>query len=201
MAAPRQELIMTRLGFGAALLIAVGALLSPAGVFAQGLPPEEIPVPYVPTEQPVVDKMLEMARVGKNDVVYDLGCGDGRIVITAAQKRGARGVGIDLNARLIFEAKANARRAGVNGQVEFVVGDIFATDFSKATVVMLYLLPAVNEDLRPQLWKQLKVGARIVSHDFDMGPEWPPERVVRLEGATLYFWTITPELKKALRQT
>jgi SAM-dependent methyltransferase len=178
----------------------VAALLTLAGIpaFSQQEPVRKPDVPYVPTPQPVVDKMLEMANVGKNDVVYDLGCGDGRIVITAAKERGARGVGIDLNPQRITEAKANAESAGVNGKVKFMVGDLFTADFSEASVVTLYLLPDVNRALRPQLWKQLKIGTRVVSHDFDMGPEWPPEKVERIGHKTIYYWTITSAQKKAI---
>jgi hypothetical protein len=152
---------------------------------AQPAPARKPDVPYVPTPQPVVEKMLDMANVGKNDIVYDLGCGDGRIVITAAKER-------------IAEANANASRAGVDGKVKFQVGDLFNADFSEATVVTLYLLPDVNLALRPQLWKQLKVGTRVVSHDFDMGPDWPPQKVERIGGKTIYFWTITPANKAAV---
>lgn len=159
---------------------------------------EDLPtVPYVPTPQEVVDKMIDMARVGKNDVVYDLGCGDGRIVITAAKERGARGVGIDLNPERIREANENLQKSGVGERVRFVQGDLFKSDFSEATVVMLYLLPQVNAALRPQLWRQLKVGTRVVSHAFDMGPEWPPEQQALVDGRTVYLWTIRPEHKKA----
>lgn len=154
-------------------------------------------VPYVPTPQPVVDKMLDMAQVGPEDTVYDLGCGDGRIVITAARERGARGVGIDINPMRIREAKENAAGAGVSDKVEFKVGDLFEADFSNATVVTLYLLPEVNRKLRPQLWRQLKAGTRVVSHDFDMGPEWPPEKIEQVGHKTLYYWTITEAHKKA----
>jgi trans-aconitate methyltransferase len=154
-------------------------------------------VPYVPTPQPVVDRMLELASVRKNDVLYDLGCGDGRIVITAARRHGARAVGIDLNPQRIDEAKANARDAGVADRVEFRVANLFETDVSPASVVTLYLLPDINRKLRPRLWRQLKVGTRIVSHDFDMGDEWPPEQLVRVGNKTLYTWTIKPEHKRA----
>src|SRR3712207_5530960 len=140
-------------------------------LFAQGAEPPRLDVPYVPTPQEIVDRMLDLAKVGKNDVLYDLGCGDGRIVITAAKERGATGVGIDLNPVRIEEAKANAKAAGVESQVDFMVGDLFKADVSKATVVTLYLLPEVNRKIRPMLWKQLKVGTRVVSHDFDMGAE------------------------------
>jgi SAM-dependent methyltransferase len=159
---------------------------------------EKLPtVPYVPTPQEVVDKMLEMAKVTKNDVVYDLGCGDGRIVITAAQKYGARGVGIDLNPERIKEANENLKKSGVGNRVKFMQGDLFKSNFAEATVVTLYLLPQVNVALRPQLWRQLKVGTRVVSHAFDMGPEWPPERTETVDGRTVYMWTITDAHKKA----
>lgn len=158
-------------------------------------------VPYVPTPQPVVDKMLDMAKVKKGDVVYDLGCGDGRIVVTAAKERGATGVGIDLNPVRIAEAKANAEENKVSDKVDFMVGDLFKSDFSKASVVTLYLLPSVNQRLRPQLWKQLKVGTRVVSHAFDMGPEWPPEKTEQVAGASVYYWTIKPEHKTASNES
>ncbi|GAB3550692.1 hypothetical protein GCM10027343_34060 [Noviherbaspirillum agri] len=177
------------------ILALAAALLMVASASAQERKPD---VPYVPTPQDVVDRMLELAKVGKNDVVYDLGCGDGRIVITAAKEHGARGVGIDLNPERIAEAKANAERAGVNGKVSFRVGDLFTSDFSEASVVTLYLLPDVNRALRPQLWKQLKVGTRVVSHDFDMGAKWPPEKTERVAGKTLYYWTITSANKAAV---
>lgn len=150
-------------------------------------------VPYVPTRQVVVDAMLEMADVKKGDVLYDLGCGDGRIVITAAKAYGATGTGIDINPDRIEEANQNAREAGVTDKVRFVEGDLFDTDFSKATVVTLYLLPAVNLKLRPILLEQLKPGTRIVSHAFDMG-DWEPEKTIEVDGSKIYFWTI-PEKK------
>jgi SAM-dependent methyltransferase len=160
-------------------------------------PEVKLDVPYVPTPQPVVDKMLDLGKVGKGDIVYDLGCGDGRVVITAAKERGARGVGIDINPKRIAEAKANAEKAGVADKVKFIEGDLFKANFADATVVTLYLLPSVNQQLRPQLWKQLKVGTRVVSHDFDMGPEWPPEKVESVQGKTIYYWTITQKNKAA----
>lgn len=177
-----------------AMLAGFALALSAASSSAQDV---KLDVPYVPTPQEVVNKMLDMAKVKEGDMVYDLGCGDGRIVINAA-KRGARGVGIDLNPQRISEAKANAKEAGVEDRVQFMVGDLFKADFSKADVVTLYLLPSVNRALRPQLWKQLKVGTRVVSHDFDMGPEWPPERTEKVDYKTIYYWTITEENKKAV---
>ena len=150
-------------------------------------------VPYVPTRQAVVDAMLKMADVKKNDVIYDLGCGDGRIVITAAKNFGATGTGIDINPERIAEANKNAREAGVTDKVRFMEGDLFDADVSEATVVTLYLLPAVNMKLRPILMEQLKPGTRIVSHAFDMG-DWEPEKTIEVDGAKIYFWTI-PEKK------
>ena len=139
---------------------------------------------------------MKLARVKRGDVLYDLGCGDGRVVIAAA-KLGARGVGIDLNPERISEANHNATRAKVTKQVQFRVGDLFETDVSPASVVTLYLLPEVNQRLRPRLWQQLKVGTRVVSHAFDMGDEWPPERMERYGNSTVYAWTIRPEHKRA----
>jgi ribosomal protein L11 methylase PrmA len=136
--------------------------------------------------------MLTLAEVKEGDVVYDLGCGDGRIPIAAA-KRGARGVGIDIDPRRIAESKANARTAGVESRVEFRLQDAMTIDVSPATVVTLYLLSASNAKLRPILTRQLKPGSRIVSHAFSMGPEWPADKVDRFVSArgdevTLYLW-------------
>ncbi|HYF17025.1 MAG TPA: methyltransferase domain-containing protein [Ramlibacter sp.] len=177
------------------VLASAAATLCPAAVWAQREAPK-LDVPYVPTPQDVVDGMLDLAGVKKGDVLYDLGCGDGRIVITAAKERGARGVGVDIDPQRIKEAKENARTAGVEKQVQFRQGDLFKADFSPATVVSLYLLPDINRRLRPQLWQQLKVGSRVVSHAFDMGDEWPPEKQTTVRSSNLYFWTIRPEHKK-----
>lgn len=150
----------------------------------------DLDVPYVPTDQKTVEEMLKLAGVKPGDVVYDLGCGDGRIVITAAEKFGATGVGVDLNPERIKEANANAATAGVTDKVKFVLGDLFEFDFSKADVVTMYLLPSVNLKLRPKLQKELKPGSRIVSHDFDMG-DWEAEKTVRVgTHDTIYLWTI-----------
>jgi SAM-dependent methyltransferase len=149
----------------------------------------KLDVPYVPTPTAVVDAMIKVANVGKNDVLYDLGCGDGRIVITAAQKYGIRGVGIDIDPERIKEANENAKKAGVSDRVKFIQGDLFKANFSEATVVTLYLLPRINLKLRPQLFKQLKPGTRVVSHAFDMG-DWKPEKTLDVDGRNVYFWTI-----------
>ena len=152
--------------------------------------PRELDVPYVPTRAQVVEEMLRMADVKPADVVYDLGCGDGRIVVMATQKFGARGVGVDIDPRRIEEARANAAQAGVANRAEFRLGDLFNADISEATVVTLYLLPEVNLRLKPKLLRDLRPGTRIVSHDFTMGEDWPAERALKLGNDTIYFWTI-----------
>ena len=156
-------------------------------------PPTNL-APYVPTPPEVVDRMLALARVGPNDVVYDLGCGDGRIVIAAARKYGARGVGVDIDPVRINESIANARKAGVEKLVTFKVQDAMQTDVSDATVVTLYLLSFANVQLRPILEKQLQPGARIVSHNFGMG-NWEPDQVDSFTDSnggtrTLYLWRV-----------
>ena len=143
---------------------------------------------FVPTREAVVEAMLKAAKVGPNDVVYDLGCGDGRIVIAAA-KAGARGVGIDIDPQRIKEANDNAQKAGVAGKVEFRQEDLFQADIREASVVTLYLLPSLNVKLKPRLMEQLRPGTRIVSHDFDMG-DWQPEQTFAVDGKTVYLWTI-----------
>jgi tRNA G37 N-methylase Trm5 len=170
----------------------LGALLITifATTFSTAQTPTRSPdVPYVPTTTEVVNAMLKLAKVTSNDVVYDLGCGDGRIVITAAKQYRAKGVGIDINPERIKEANENARKANVTDKVKFVQDDLFETDFSKASVVTLYLLPSINLKLRPLLLKQLKPGTRIVSHAFDMG-DWKPEKTIEVDGTTVYFWTV-----------
>lgn len=148
--------------------------------------------PYVPTPQYVVEKMLELAEVTSKDVVYDLGCGDGRIVITAAKKYGAHAVGIDIDPERIRESVANAKEAGVEQLVSFKLEDAMKADVSSATVVTLYLLTSSNEALRPILTRQLKPGARIVSHAFGMG-DWPPQKTELIPhesgyNRTIYLW-------------
>ena len=178
-------------------LLLAGLLLG-SGVAraAPGAPERRLDAPYVPTPMTVVQGMLDLARVRASDIVYDLGCGDGRIVTTAAKERGARGVGIDIDPQRIAEARANAEQAGVADRVEFRIEDLFEADFSRATVVMLYLLPWMNERLRPRLWRQLRVGTRVVAHDFDMGPRWPAEQMERVDGKTLWGWRIRAAHKR-----
>jgi len=144
---------------------------------------------YVPTPPEVVEEMLKLADVKKGDVLYDLGSGDGRIPVTAAKKYGIRAVGIDIDPERIREAKDNAARNGVEHLVRFRQEDLFTADFREATVVTLYLLPDLNVKLRPRLWKELKPGTRVVSHQFDMA-DWQPEKEVELNGRTIYFWTV-----------
>ena len=171
------------------------ALFMTAPLFAEesGAPVREPDVPFVPTPSRVVDAMLQLANVTKDDVVYDLGCGDGRIVISAARDFGARGVGIDIDPLLIEEANEDAEEAGVTDRVRFVVDDIFedSIDLREATVVALYLLPELNLRLRPKLLRELRPGARIVSNSFHMG-DWEPNVEMEVENNRVYLW-IVPE--------
>ncbi|HIK17193.1 MAG TPA: class I SAM-dependent methyltransferase [Leptolyngbyaceae cyanobacterium M33_DOE_097] len=172
---------------------------------AQSSPTTQLREPdvvYVPTPQNVVDQMLAIANVNEKDVLYDLGSGDGRIPITAAQRFGIQATGIDINPERIREANENAQKAGVTDRVKFLNQDLFTSQFSDATVVTLYLLPELNVKLRPQLFQQLKPGTRIVSHDFAMG-DWKPDRVVQVEGPsrthTVYLWTIPEKVPANLQ--
>jgi SAM-dependent methyltransferase len=183
---------MTRLrGTVLLALVALIAASHPvARVSAQTAPTVKPDVIYVPTPQPVVDAMLELASVKASDVVYDLGSGDGRIVITAAKTFGARGVGIEIDPALVAKATENAQAAGVADRVRFITQNIFDTDVTEATVVTLYLLQSLNERLRPKLVRELKPGSRVVSHVFNMGPEWPPEKMLMVGPNPLFLWTI-----------
>ena len=178
--------------------IAIGLAALP-GVASPAQSPQRSLAPYVPTPSDVVDRMLQLARVGPGDVVYDLGCGDGRIVIAAAQRFGARGVGVDIDANLINQAEASARAAGVDRRVRFLVQDAMTVDVSDASVVTLYLLSASNVKLRPLLTRQLRKGSRIVSHSFAMG-DWEPDVVDTFRdesgtSRTLYLWTTDGRLR------
>jgi protein-L-isoaspartate O-methyltransferase len=177
---------MKRVAF-AALLLAVCMAGSPVAQDDKSL------APYVPTPPDVVDRMLRLAKTGPGDVVYDLGCGDGRIVIAAAQKFGAKGVGVDIDAGLVERARANAKAAGVENRVTFRVQDAMTVDVSEATVVTLYLLAASNVRLRPRLTERLVPGSRIVAHDYPIG-DWEPQIIDNFTDAagrqrTLYLWT------------
>jgi SAM-dependent methyltransferase len=149
---------------------------------------------FVATPQYVVNEMLELAGTNQNDVVYDLGCGDGRFVITAAKKYGARGVGIDIDPERIRESRANAKKAEVEDRVTFLDQDLFDADIGPATIVALYLLPELNLSLRSRLFKQLKPGTRILSHAFDMG-DWRPDAVDVLGESTYYFWVLPADVR------
>jgi ribosomal protein L11 methylase PrmA len=145
-------------------------------------------VPFVPTPQVVVDRMIELAGVKKGDVVYDLGSGDGRIVITAA-KNGARAVGFEIDGNLVKESRENIKKAGVEKLAEIRQADILTVDLSPASVITMYLLPDVNLKLRPNILNQMKPGSRVVSHAFDMG-DWKPDRTESVDGRTVYLWTV-----------
>ncbi|MFL6587149.1 MAG: SAM-dependent methyltransferase [Luteimonas sp.] len=153
-------------------------------------PSREPDVIYVPTPEPVVDAMLNLAGVKEGDVLYDLGSGDGRIPIAAAQRFGVRGVGIDINPVRVREANANAETAGVTNLVTFKEADLFEEDISEASVVTLYLLQSLNVKLRPKLLAELKPGTRIVSHAFDMADQWEPEQTQEVDGTRIYLWTV-----------
>ncbi len=175
-----------------ALIVCLGFAFAALAAAAAAPLPQQLLAPYVPTPQPVVEKMLELAEVTSKDVLYDLGCGDGRIVITAAKKYGAHAVGVDIDPSRIEESRANAKAAGVEDLVSFKLEDAMTVDVSPATVVTLYLLTGSNLTLRPILTRQLKPGARIVSHSFGMG-DWQPfktENIADESGftRTLYLW-------------
>lgn len=176
-----------------ALGLAAAVLAAPAVASAQATatqtPTRRPDVIYVPTPEEVVEAMLQVAKVTKNDVVYDLGTGDGRIPVTAAKKYGARGVGIDIDPQRIKEATENVTKNGVGDRVRIIQGDLFETDISEATVVTLYLLPSLNQKLLPKLNKELKPGTRVVSHAFDMGDKKPAQEL-DVNGRKVYFWTI-----------
>jgi hypothetical protein len=173
-----------------ALLMIVGLALNAE---AQQNPSVALDVPYVPTKEIIVDEMLKMANVNGDDLLYDLGSGDGRIPITAAKQFGTQGVGVDINPLRIQEANARAEKENVTDKVKFIEGNIFDVDFSEATVVTLYLLPQVNMKLRPKIL-DLKPGTRIVSHNYDMG-DWEPLKVKKIETDkgfvhTIYYWEV-----------
>jgi len=174
-----------------------GAILTISSALAQAPAPKQAPeVPYLPTTQPAVEAMLKLAGVAASDVVYDLGCGDGRIVVTAAKLYGARGVGIDIDPQRIREANENAKKAGVEQLVRFEENDLFKANIREASVVTLFLLSSVNARLRPKLLQDLRPGTRVVSNTFDMG-DWKPEKEFTVDtgdegyfSRKLYLWTI-----------
>ena len=183
----------------AVLIPTLSLLLAAAvavGVHAQAPAPQKTPdVPFVPTGEKIVTRMLEMAKVTTTDHLIDLGSGDGRIVITAAKRYGARGVGVEIDPALVHEARENARAEGVADRATFVQGDIFEANIRDATVITMYLLPDVNMRLRPKLLSDLKPGTRIVSHNYDLG-DWKPAQTATVSVGntqhTVYFWVVPP---------
>jgi len=186
--------VVGAIGLISAVLVVGSAVTRAAGPANAVTAPQPTLAPYVPTPQDVVERMLGLAGVGKNDVVVDLGSGDGRLVVTAAKQFGARGIGVDIDPARIVEGRANAKQAGVESLVEFRQQDALQADISQATVVTLYLLSSSNVKLRPRLLSQLKPGARVISHQFGMG-DWTPDKVETFTDSngtsrTLYLWTI-----------
>ena len=176
--------------FVALVFVSLPSQRAVSQVVSDGQEKIKLDVPYEPSSEGVVRAMIEIGKVGKDDLVYDLGCGDGRIVIAAAQKTGARGVGVDLDPERIKESLENARKANVANRVQFFQQDLFQTDIGKATVVMLYLWPEVNLKLRPKLLRELKPGTRVVSHSHNMG-NWEPDQTITVpQGHNVYFWVI-----------
>ena len=178
-----------------ATLIAAVGLTAPA-VAQQAGALRSPDVIFVPTPPEVVDAMLKLANVTAKDTVYDLGCGDGIIVATAAQKHGARAIGIDIDPQRVKEANERIQKTGVTDKVKILNQDLFETDISPASVVTLYLLPSLNQKLIPKLNKELKPGTRIVSQSFDMGEEYPAEKTVDVNGRMVYLWTIPMKKKQ-----
>jgi precorrin-6B methylase 2 len=190
----------------AVVMLASSFLALPATTFLAAAQPPPPPPPataqtrapdviFVPTPPEVVKGMLELAKVTKADVVYDLGCGDGGIVVAAARDFGARSIGYDIDPVRVKEARENIDKNNVGDKAKVIQGDLFEADIRDATVVTLYLLPRLNEKLKPKLWRDLKVGTRIVSNSFDMG-DWKPDQTIDADGRTVYLWTIKPEHKK-----
>jgi cyclopropane fatty-acyl-phospholipid synthase-like methyltransferase len=177
------------------LRLLTASVLMAACAGAADMKPKRTPdVHWEPSEPEIVNAMIKLAQVNKRDIVYDLGCGDGRIVIEAARQTGARGVGIDIDPQRIRESNENAAKARVKKRVTFKTEDIFEANISKASVVMLYLWPHVNLKLRPKLLAELKPGTRIVSHSHTMG-DWKPDKEVEVQGHRIYFWVVPPVKK------
>jgi protein-L-isoaspartate O-methyltransferase len=184
----RRNFLMGAAAIPAATMLAIALLGTTVATQTHRLP--QPGVRYVPSPQSVVDAMLELAHVTATDVVYDLGSGDGRIPITAAQRYGARGVGVEIERRLVDESNDNASKAHVADRVTFIHGNLFETDVRPATVVALFLLPRMLDELRPTLKRDLRPGARVVTHGYDFGPSWPPEATQDISGLSIHLWTI-----------
>jgi SAM-dependent methyltransferase len=184
---------VTRL-IGPAVVSIVALVVAAPGPLAQSAtpPPRRPDVMFVASDPLVIDAMIDLAKITRSDVVYDLGCGDGRILIAAARRTGARGVGIDIDPVRIAEATAAARAAGVGDKVRFVEGDFFDPSIAigDATVVTLFLLPELNRRLRPRLLRDLRPGTRVVSNSFDMGAAWAPDKTAQAGDFVVYLWTI-----------
>jgi len=193
---------LARIGRGMLAALALGALacgVAAGPAFAQAAAARAPDVPYEPTPHTVVAQILQLGAVREGDVVYDLGCGDGRIVIAAVKEKGARGVCVDIDPQRIREARANAASAGVLERIRFLEQDLFATDIAEATVVVLFLWPEVNLKLRPKLWRELRPGTRVISYVHDMA-DWAPQQTQTVQGRygerELYLWTIAaPQVK------
>jgi SAM-dependent methyltransferase len=184
------DLMEMRMRFRASLVVAVALAIATACAprTSSGLRAPD--VHYVPTPNDVVEGMLKLAGVTGQDVVYDLGCGDGRIPVTAARRHGAQGVCVDIDPRRVAEATANVKSAGVGDKVQVLNADLFEVDLQPASVVTLYLLPSLNLKLMPKLQRELRPGTRVVSHAFDMGDGWPPDETDDINGTPIFLWTI-----------
>jgi SAM-dependent methyltransferase len=185
MSAPKAPSVRAVLAFA---LVATTATAPAVAGQAPARPPD---IYFMPTRQAVAEAMLELAAVGPNDIVYDLGSGDGRLVILAAQGRGARGVGIEIQPSLVAQSRALAQEAEVADRVRFVEGDLYTADISEATVVMLYLSFGITREITPRLRRELAPGTRIVSQQFRLA-DWPPDRSIVVDGAELFLWTVPP---------
>lgn len=174
-----------------AVCTALAACVLLLGCASPSPDPQDADVLYLPTPLPVVEAMLRLAELHEGDVLYDLGAGDGRIVIAAARRSGVRAVGIELDARKVARARANVARAGLEGRVEIRQGDVLEADLGGASVVTLFLFPELNARLAPKLRRELRPGTRIVSHRFGLG-DWPPDRQARADGHPLMRWTVAP---------
>lgn len=180
--------------FSLAAFGASAAVLNTDPVFAQIKTEPTLDVVYVPTPQALVDRMLVMAEVKSTDFVMDLGCGDGRMVVTAAKTYGTRGYGVDINPERIDEANANAKKAGVTDKVEFEVANLFEQSMAKADVLTMYLLPEINLKLRPKILSEMKPGSRVVSHAFNMA-DWKPDGQGRVAGKEIYLWYVPAKVQ------
>lgn len=189
--------VMSRRAFLAAASAGAACAAAPAWAQTGQSPPPRLDVPYVPTPQKIVDRMLTLAKVGSDDFVMDLGCGDGRMLVTATGKFGAKGgYGVDINPVRIEEAKENARKAGVSEKVKFEIRDLFTMSVAPASVLTMYLLPDVNLKLRPKILEEMKPGSRVVSHDFNMD-DWRPDYFETLDDHDMYFWVVPAKVEGA----